>query len=102
MDLTRRSSYIYNLPKEYIAQHPVLKRDECLLLHLDKANGSIKHRKFVDIISLFQPDDVLVINTTKVIPARLIGKKSTGAKIEVLLLREKSTSGANKTRLDFY
>lgn len=83
------SDFDYNLPEELIAQTPILNRDESKLLVLNKENGDIKHNRFKDIINELNPGDVLVLNDTKVIPARLIGaKKDTGAVIELLLLKE--------------
>ena len=78
----------YNLPEELIAQTPRKKRDEANLLVLDKITGEIEHKKFYDIIDYLEEGDTLVLNDTKVIPARLIGrKKETDAVIEVLLLK---------------
>ncbi len=79
----------YFLPKELIAQQPYPKRDECRLLVLHKDNGEVEHRIFRDIIHFLKPQDALVINTTKVIPARLKGKKEkTEGKVEVFLLKK--------------
>ena len=79
----------YELPQELIAQTPLEKRDESRLLILDKNNGNIEHSKFNHIIDYLIPGDVLVINDTKVIPARLIGEKEdTKAVIELLLLKD--------------
>ena len=79
----------YDLPKELIAQTPLSKRDESKLLVLDKETGEVTHKKFYDIIDYLNPGDALVINDTKVIPARIIGEKEdTGAVIELLLLKE--------------
>lgn len=82
------SEFNYNLPKELIAQHPYDKRDEARLMVLDKTNKTIEHRIFKDIIEYLNPGDCLVINNTKVIPARLYGKKDTGANVEVLILKQ--------------
>lgn len=77
----------FYLPEELIAQHPLEKRDASRLLVLDKKTGAIQDRLFTDLVEFLVPGDVLVINNTKVIPARLIGtKKGTGATIEVFLL----------------
>ena len=79
----------YELPKELIAQTPLSKRDESKLLVLDKETGDVTHKKFYDIIDYLNPGDALVINDTKVIPARIIGEKvDTGAVIELLLLKD--------------
>lgn len=78
----------YHLPKDYIAQTPYLPRDRCRLLVLHK-NGDIEHKIFRDILDYLQKNDTLVINTTKVIPARLIGsKKETGGKVEIFLIKK--------------
>ena len=77
----------YELPKELIAQTPYDKRDEARLMVLDKENKKIEHKIFRDVIEYLNPGDCLVINDTKVIPARLYGKKDTGANVEFLLLK---------------
>ena len=85
----RTDDFDYELPQELIAQTPLEKRDESRLLVLDKETGEIEHKKFYDIIDYLNPGDALVINDTKVIPARIIGEKiDTGAVIELLLLKE--------------
>ena len=86
--LTQKSSYWYNLPKELIAQHPKEKRSESRLLYLNKNSENISHHKFTDILDILTPNDLLVINITKVIPARLFGKKTTGAEVEIFLLNQ--------------
>ncbi len=85
----KTDDFDYELPKELIAQTPLAKRDESRLLVLDKNTGEIEHKKFYDIIDYLNPGDALVINDTKVIPARIIGEKlDTGAVIELLLLKD--------------
>ncbi|MBR6897885.1 MAG: tRNA preQ1(34) S-adenosylmethionine ribosyltransferase-isomerase QueA [Lachnospiraceae bacterium] len=80
--------YDYELPKELIAQDPLEDRSSSRLLVLDKATGEFSHHVFTEIIDYLEPGDCLVINDTKVIPARLYGvKEDTGAKVEVLLLK---------------
>lgn len=86
IDLKKRSSYDYKLPEELIAQFPLKDRSSSRLLVLDKNSGLIEHKSFNDIDSYFRSGDVLVVNATKVIPARLLGHKETGAKVEVFLL----------------
>ena len=81
------SDFNYELPEELIAQHPYDKRDEARLMVLDRKIKTIEHKVFKDIIDYLEPGDCLVINNTKVLPARLLGKKDTGAKIEFLLLK---------------
>lgn len=81
------SDFNYELPKELIAQHPYDKRDEARLMVLDKKNESIENKVFRNVIDYLNPGDCLVINNTKVIPARLYGKKDTGANVEFLLLK---------------
>lgn len=80
------SEFNYELPEELIAQTPIEKRDTSRLMILNKKSQTIKHKTFKDIIDYLEPGDVLVRNNTKVIPARLYGKKETGAKVEFLLL----------------
>ena len=82
------SEFNYELPEELIAQTPIEKRDEARLMILNKNKQTIKHKTFKNIIDYLQPGDVLVRNNTKVIPARLYGKKETGAKVEFLLLNQ--------------
>ncbi|MGI6588908.1 MAG: tRNA preQ1(34) S-adenosylmethionine ribosyltransferase-isomerase QueA [Peptococcia bacterium] len=83
------SEFDYFLPEELIAQEPLSRRDESRLLVLHQKTGQIEHRKFTDILSYLHQGDVLVSNKTRVIPARLYGKKKgTGAIIEVLLLHQ--------------
>ena len=81
------SDFNYYLPEELIAQTPIEKRDESRLMVLDKNTGKIEHKIFRDIIDYLQPGDCLVRNNTKVIPARLYGKKETGANVEFVLLK---------------
>ena len=84
----RVEDFDYNLPEELIAQTPLKKRDSSRLLVLDKKTGNIEHKKFTDIIDYLEKGDTLVLNDTKVLPARLIGiKEETNAVIEVLLLK---------------
>ena len=78
----------YNLPEELIAQVPIAKRDESRLMILNKKTKTIEHKTFKDIIEYLKPGDCLVRNNTKVIPARLYGKKDTGANIEFVLLKQ--------------
>ncbi len=80
------SEFNYELPEELIAQVPIEKRDESRLMILDRKNKTIEHKIFKDIIDYLKPGDVLVRNNTKVIPARLYGKKETGANVEFVLL----------------
>ena len=80
--------FYYDLPEELIAQEPIADRSSSRLMCLDKATGKTEDRHFYDIVDLLRPDDLLVLNDTKVIPARLFGKKTdTGGAIEFLLLR---------------
>ena len=78
--------YNYNLPKNLIADIPNKKRDNSKLLILDKKNGDIKHKKFCDICDFLQKGDLLVVNNSKVVPARLFGEKESGGNIEILIL----------------
>ena len=81
------SDFNYKLPEELISQHPYDKRDEARLMVLDKKNQTIEHKIFRNVIDYLEPGDCLVINNTKVLPARLYGTKDTGAKVEFLLLK---------------
>ena len=80
------SDFDYNLPRELIAQHPSEKRDGSRLLVLHKNSGKIEHGIFSDIAGYFQKGDLLALNDTKVVPARLTGKKETGGRVEALIL----------------
>ncbi|WP_232695565.1 tRNA preQ1(34) S-adenosylmethionine ribosyltransferase-isomerase QueA [Brevibacillus daliensis] len=81
--------YDFDLPEELIAQHPLRDRTSSRLLVLDKKSGEVAHRQFTDLIDYLEPGDVLVVNDSRVLPARLIGeKKDTGANIELLLLKQ--------------
>ena len=81
------SEFDYELPEELIAQTPAQKRDMSKMLVLGK-DGNIEHKHFYDIVHYLGENDVLILNNTKVIPARLYGYKDTGAKIEIFLLTE--------------
>ncbi|MTI47794.1 MAG: tRNA preQ1(34) S-adenosylmethionine ribosyltransferase-isomerase QueA [Firmicutes bacterium] len=84
----KKKDFYYDLPEELIAQHPSEKRAESRLMVLDKETGEIEHKVFKDIIDYFHEGDCLVLNNTRVIPARLFGEKAkTGGKIEFLLLK---------------
>ncbi len=82
------NEYDYELPKELIAQVPSEKRENCRMMVLDRAKKSVEHKHFYDITDYFDENDVIVLNNTKVIPARLFGRKNTGAHIEVFLLKQ--------------
>lgn len=83
------SEFDYVLPENLIAQMPADKRQNSKMLVLDKQNKTIEHRHFFDIVDYIDPNSILVLNNTKVLPARLYGTKDTGAKIEVFLLEGK-------------
>lgn len=83
------SEFRYHLPPELIASYPSTNRDGCKLMVLDRKTQKIEHKKFVDLLKYFGDGDVMIVNNTRVFPARLYGtKEKTGAKIEVFLLRE--------------
>ncbi len=85
----KTSDFKFDLPQELIAQVPIEDRASSRLMVLDKETGNIEHKVFRDIIEFLNPGDCLVLNNTRVIPARLIGEKlETGGKIEFLLLKE--------------
>ena len=85
MYVTLLSDYDYDLPESMIAQAPMEPRDACKMLVYDRKNDATQIAQFKDIVSMLRSGDVVVINETRVIPARLIGKKKTGAVIEILL-----------------
>jgi S-adenosylmethionine:tRNA ribosyltransferase-isomerase len=83
------SQFRYKLPQELIAEYPAENRDECRLMVLDRKKKTIEHKVFKDILNYFDDGDVMILNNTRVFPARMYGnKEKTGAKIEVFLLRE--------------
>lgn len=83
---TNTNDFTYNLPSELIAQRPLPQRDASRLLILGRENGRIHHRQFTDLLDYLKPGDILVVNDSRVIPARLFGRKPTGGKVEILLL----------------
>lgn len=86
-----KKDFYYDLPEELIAQDPLKKRSNSKMMVLDKKSGDVTHRHFYDIKEYLHPGDCLVINNTKVIPARLLGEREgTGAKVELLLLKRKT------------
>ena len=84
--MLRLSDFNYYLPKNLIAQYPLKERDLARLLVLNRKKQTIEHRVFKDIINYLNPNDLLVLNNTKVLPCRLRGNRLTGGKAEVLLL----------------
>jgi S-adenosylmethionine:tRNA ribosyltransferase-isomerase len=91
------NDYDYDLPEERIAQEPAAQRDRSKLLVMGRKTGKMTHLRFYDIYNLFESSDVLVINDTKVVPARLLGQKETGGKAEILIL---DFPGITKNRID--
>lgn len=88
MDKMKLSDYYYDLPEELIAQDPLEKRDSSRLMILNRKEKTVEHKIFQDVIDFLEPNDCLVINNTRVIPARLLGQKElTGGKIEIFLLK---------------
>ena len=80
--------FYYDLPEELIAQTPLEKRDTSRLMVLDRQTGEVSHKHFYDILDYLQPGDCLVMNDSRVLPARLLGHRPTGGAVEVLLLRD--------------
>ncbi|MFA5532425.1 MAG: tRNA preQ1(34) S-adenosylmethionine ribosyltransferase-isomerase QueA [Candidatus Shapirobacteria bacterium] len=80
--------YYYNLPSNLIANQPTRLRDHCRLMSLNRQTGHIDHHQFFDLVEILGPNDVLVLNQSKVFPARLLGQKKSGGNIEILLLRQ--------------
>src|SRR3989338_9181703 len=97
----RLSDYDYVLPQELIAQAALAERSEARLLVLNRSDGTLEHRTFRDIIDYFESGDVLVLNDTKVIPARLFARRKTGGRVEILVLgpiKEGENNGASKVQ----
>lgn len=87
----KKSDFWYDLPENLIAQHPVEPRNTSRLMVIDKHNGNIVHKHFYDISELLKPGDCLILNDTRVLPARLYGvKDDTSAVVEFLLLNQKA------------
>ena len=84
------SEFDYSLPKELIAQYPLERREKCKMMVLDRETKAIEHKTFEDIVSYFNEGDLLVLNDTKVIPARLFGKRKSGGRVELFLLEKKN------------
>jgi len=82
------SDFYYDLPEELIAQTPLEKRDSSRLMMLDRYSGMIEHKRFFDILDALKPGDCLVMNDSRVLPARLLGHRPTGGSVEILLLRD--------------
>jgi len=90
------SDFYYDLPEELIAQSPSEKRDMCRLMVMDKKSGELSHRIFRDILEYIRPEDMLVVNSSKVIPARLLGKtEKTGSAPALLASAENSSKEAS-------
>ncbi len=87
----KTQEFDYFLPEELIAQTPIPDRDKSRLLVVDRKQDSLSHRSFADILSYVEPGDVLVVNNTRVIPARLFGRRKSGGKVEILLLNPVGT-----------
>ena len=84
----KKSDFWFDLPEELIAQTPLDKRDESRLLVVDKKTGALEHRRFRDLPSLLRKGDCLVLNDSRVLPARLLGSRETGGAVEILLLKD--------------
>jgi len=87
----KTSDFDYHLPESSIAQTPVEPRDSSRLLVLDRTSGAVEHKTFRDLTLILRPDDLLILNRTRVIPARIFAKKETGGRVELLLLRRRDT-----------
>jgi S-adenosylmethionine:tRNA-ribosyltransferase-isomerase (queuine synthetase) len=85
----KTSDFYYELPEELIAQTPLERRDSSRLLHMDRKTGALEHRHFYDIAEYLNPGDTLVVNNSRVLPARLLGRRPSGGAVEVLLLQDK-------------
>jgi S-adenosylmethionine:tRNA ribosyltransferase-isomerase len=102
----RTDEFDYDLPPELIAQTPLEPRDSSRLMVVDRASGDIAHRHFRELLDYLRPGDVLVANDSRVIPARLLGRKATGGRVEVLLLKRlgerrwEALVGGKRVRVD--
>ncbi|MFC2028950.1 tRNA preQ1(34) S-adenosylmethionine ribosyltransferase-isomerase QueA [Chloroflexota bacterium] len=85
----KTEEFNYDLPAEFIAQRPIEPRDRSKLMVIDKKKNTVNHRRFNELDDILAPGDLLVMNQTRVIPARIFGRKVTGGKVEILLLRKK-------------
>lgn len=84
----KKSDFYFELPEELIAQTPIQQRDHSRMLHIDKSTGALEHRHFYDLPEYLKPGDCLVLNDSRVLPARLIGSRATGGSVELVLLRD--------------
>ena len=84
----KKSDFYFDLPEELIAQTPIAQRDHARLLHIDKTTGELSHRHFYDLTDYLHEGDCLVLNDSRVLPARLIGARSSGGSVELVLLRD--------------
>ena len=84
----KTSDFDYDLPEELIAQHPLEKRDHSRLMCIDRFSGAVQHRYFYELPGLLARPSLLVVNNTRVFPARLLGSRSTGGQVELLLVRK--------------
>ena len=84
----KKSDFYFDLPEELIAQTPIPERDHSRLLVLDKNSGELTHRHFYDLPSFLHEGDCLVLNDSRVLPARLLGSRSSGGGVELVLLRD--------------
>ena len=90
--MLKTHDFYYDLPEELIAQTPLERRDASRLMTLDRKTGEVTHRHFYDLVDLLQPGDCLVMNNSRVLPARLLGhREPTGGAVEVLLLKDQGS-----------
>ena len=95
LPMLKTEDYNYHLPEDRIAQFPVDKRDYSRLLRVDRSAGSLSNRRFFDLPALLEPHDLLVVNNTRVVPARIFGRKESGGKVEVLVLKHFNQEDSN-------
>ena len=97
----KTSDFHFDLPEHLIAQTPLVERTGSRLLVLEGVTGGISHTRFTDVLALINPEDLLVFNNTRVIPARLFGQKQTGGRVEILIerLRGDGTVSVSYTHL---
>ncbi len=98
--MLKTEHYNYHLPENLIAQVPVAKRDHSKLLRVDRSTGALSNFRFFELPSLLEPHDLLVVNNTRVVPARIFGRKESGGKVEVLVLEHfNGDTGRRESRL---
>ena len=95
-----KTDFFYDLPTELIAQRPIERREQSRLLCMDRASGAMEHRRFFELPGLLRAGDCLVLNDSRVLPARLLGRRETGGAVEVVLLRDVGVFGSVECKVE--